>query len=53
MALGWPRSVWPRQGLAVAGDLLTKADVAVAERMGRLVVPPTVAMGATLVFEAA
>jgi catechol 2,3-dioxygenase-like lactoylglutathione lyase family enzyme len=39
--------------VAIARDLLDKAEVAMAERMGRFVVPPTVAMGATLVFEAA
>ena len=33
--------------------LLGQAGIAAAERMGRLVVPPTAAMGATLAFEAA
>jgi catechol 2,3-dioxygenase-like lactoylglutathione lyase family enzyme len=39
--------------LGAARDLLSKADVGVTERMGRLTVPRTAAMGATLVFEAA
>jgi hypothetical protein len=39
--------------LAQVGAILGKAGIAAAERMGRLVVPPTAAMGATLAFEAA
>jgi hypothetical protein len=39
--------------LAKVRGVLGKAGIAAAEQMGRLVVPPTAAMGATLAFEAA
>ena len=39
--------------LAKARAMLGKSGIAVAERMGRLVVPPSAAIGATLAFEAA
>ena len=39
--------------LAKARAMLDKAGMAATERMGRLVVPPSAAMGATLAFEAA
>jgi len=39
--------------LAKARAVLDEAGVPATERMGRLVVPPSAAIGATLAFEAA